>query len=63
MTKRENENVKKAAGIAFIFYMLVLGGHAMYSFVQGDRFPVTFIILMAGLLFFFTTEWLFNKRN
>ncbi|MDM5300020.1 hypothetical protein QUF51_17885 [Bacillus pumilus] len=63
MTKREKVNTEKAAGFTFIFYMLALGCHAIYSFMQGDRLPVTFILLMAGLLIFFVTEWLLNKRQ
>ncbi|WP_342495866.1 hypothetical protein MHB69_19095 [Bacillus sp. FSL K6-0994] len=48
---------------AFVFYLLALGGHALYAFFQGDRPPVTFVILMAGLLVFFSADWLFNKKR
>ncbi|PIK25597.1 hypothetical protein [Bacillus pumilus] len=61
MTKREQINAKKAAVPAFIFYILALGGHALYSFIQEDRPPVTFVILMAGLFVYFMADWLFNK--
>lgn len=63
MTKKEKANEKKAAGAAFVFYLLALGGHALYAFFQGDRPPVTFVILMAGLLVFFSADWLFNKKH
>ncbi|PRS71520.1 hypothetical protein [Bacillus sp. NMTD17] len=63
MTKREQANSHKAAVSAFVFYLLALGGHALYSYVEGDRPPVTFVILMAGLLVFFAADWLFNKRQ
>lgn len=63
MTKREQANSLKAAVPAFVFYLLALGGHALYSYVEGDRPPVTFVILMAGLLVFFAADWLFNKRQ
>ncbi|MDR0124222.1 hypothetical protein [Bacillus zhangzhouensis] len=62
MTKREQVNAHKAAGSAFVFYLLALGVHAMYAFFQGDRPPVTFVILMTGLLVFFTADWLYNKK-
>ncbi|MBU5258377.1 hypothetical protein [Bacillus pumilus] len=63
MTKREQANSHKAVVPAFVFYLLALGGHALYSYVEGDRPPVTFVILMAGLLVFFAADWLFNKRQ
>ncbi|PCK18563.1 hypothetical protein CEY02_18620 [Bacillus pumilus] len=63
MTNREKVSAEKAAGQAFTFYVLALGGHALYSFIQGDRPPATFVILMAGLLVFFAADWLFNKRH
>ncbi|MEH7651459.1 hypothetical protein [Bacillus safensis] len=63
MTKKEKANAKKAAGAAFVFYLLALGGHALYAFFQGDRPPVTFVILMAGLLVFFSADWLINKKH
>ncbi|WP_352437873.1 hypothetical protein [Bacillus pumilus] len=46
-TKREQANARKAAVSAFIFYLLALGGHALYSYFQDDKPPVTFVILMA----------------
>ncbi|MFS0656487.1 hypothetical protein [Bacillus sp. 179-C3.3 HS] len=63
MTEKEKVNAEKAAGFACIFYMLALGCHAIYSYMQGDRPPVTFILLIAGLLVFFLIEWLLNKRQ
>ncbi|PRR90103.1 MULTISPECIES: hypothetical protein [unclassified Bacillus (in: firmicutes)] len=62
-TKREQANAHKAAEPAFIFYLLALGGHALYSYFQDDGTPVTFVILMAGLFVFFTADWLYNKRS
>ncbi|WP_144503441.1 hypothetical protein [Bacillus pumilus] len=62
-TKREQANARKAAVSAFIFYLLALGGHALYSYFQDDKPPVTFVILMVGLLVFFTSDWLYNKRR
>lgn len=62
-TQREQANAHKAAAPAFIFYLLALGGHALYSYFQDDKPPVTFVILMAGLLVFFAADWLYNKRN
>lgn len=52
MTKREQANTHKAAVTAFVFYLLALGGHALYMYFQGNKPPVTFIILMAGLFVF-----------
>ncbi|APJ13098.1 hypothetical protein QNH25_19005 [Bacillus safensis] len=63
MTKREQANAHKAAVPAFVFYLLALGGHALYAFFQGDRPPVTFVILMAGIFVFFTADWLYNKKR
>ena len=63
MTKREQANAHKAAVPAFVFYLLALGGHALYAFFQGDRPPVTFVILMAGRLVFFFAAWLFNTKR
>ncbi|MFP5179482.1 hypothetical protein PQS33_00315 [Bacillus altitudinis] len=62
-TKREQVNTHKAAVTAFVFYLLALGGHALYKYFQGNKPPVTFIILMAGLFVFFTAVWLYNKRR
>ena len=62
MTKREQANAHKAAVPAFIFFLLALGGHALYVFFQGDSPPVTFIILMAGLFVFFAADWLYKRR-
>ena len=63
MTKKEQANAHQAAVPAFVFYLLALGGHALYAYFQGDRPPVTFVILMAGLLVFFSADWLFNKKH
>ncbi|MEK3941264.1 hypothetical protein MKZ03_18640 [Bacillus sp. FSL R5-0431] len=63
MTKREQANSHKAAVPAFVFYLLALGGHALYAYIQDDRPPVTFVNLMAGLLVVFAADWLFNKRQ
>ncbi|MBD3861150.1 hypothetical protein IEE86_15555 [Bacillus sp. 28A-2] len=63
MAKKEQANAHKAAVPAFVFYVLALGGHALYSYFEGDRRPVTFVILMAGLLVFFVADWLYNKRH
>ncbi|WP_169056094.1 hypothetical protein [Bacillus pumilus] len=62
-TQREQANAHKAAVAAFIFYLLALGGHALYSYVQDDKPPVTFVILMSGLLVFFAADRLYHKRN
>ncbi|MEC1009080.1 hypothetical protein P9B39_02295 [Bacillus altitudinis] len=62
-TKREQANTHKAAVTAFVFYLLALGGHALYMYFQDNKPPVTFIILMAGLFVFFTADWLYNKRR
>ncbi|MCY7568814.1 hypothetical protein [Bacillus safensis] len=63
MTKREQTNAYKAAVPAFVFYLLALGGHALYMYFQGNKPPVTFVILMAGLFVFFTADWLYNKKR
>lgn len=62
-TKREQANAHKAAESAFIFYLLALGGHALYSYFEDDKPPVTFVILLLGLLVFFAADWIYNKRN
>lgn len=62
-TKREQANARKAAVSAFIFYLLALGGHSLYSYFQDDKPPVTFVILMSGLLVFFVADWIYHKRN
>ncbi|AVM26027.1 hypothetical protein [Bacillus pumilus] len=62
-TQREQANAHKAAVPAFIFYLLALGGHALYTYFQEDKPPVTFVILMSGLLVFFAADRLYNKRN
>jgi len=62
-TKSEQANAQKAAGSAFVFYLLALGGHALYAFFQDDGTPVTFVILMTGLVVFFTADWLYNKKH
>ncbi|MEH7671975.1 hypothetical protein [Bacillus pumilus] len=62
-TKKEQANAHKAAGPAFIFYLLALGGHSLYSYFQGDKPPVTFVILMSGLLVFFVADWIYHKKN
>lgn len=62
-TKKEQANAHNAAGPAFIFYLLALGGHSLYSYFQDDKPPVTFVILMAGLLVFFAADWLYNKTR
>ncbi|TYS31007.1 hypothetical protein [Bacillus pumilus] len=62
-TQRERANAHKAAVPAFIFYLLALGGHALYTYFQDDKPPVTFVILMSGLLVFFAADWLYHKRN
>ena len=51
----------KSSRIGVCFYLLALGGHASYAF-QGESTPVTFVILMTGLLVFFTADWLYNKN-
>lgn len=63
MTKREQTNAHKAAVPAFVFYLLALGGHALYMYFQGNKPPVTFVILMAGLFVFFIADWLYNKKR
>ncbi|UDB46138.1 hypothetical protein [Bacillus safensis] len=63
MTKREQANAHKAAVPAFVFYLLALGGLALYMYFQGNKPPVTFVILMAGLFVFFTADWLYNKKR
>ncbi|MGY4789075.1 hypothetical protein ACVNSY_19685 [Bacillus sp. OHL2] len=63
MTKREQANAHKAVVPAFVFYLLALGGHALYMYFQVNKPPVTFVILMAGLFVFFTADWLYNKKR
>ncbi len=57
--KRTSECTKSSRA-AFIFYLLALGGHALYSYFQDDKPPVTFVILMSGLLVFFAADWLYQ---
>lgn len=38
MTKREQVNAHKAAGSAFVFYLLALGVHAMYALQTSRHF-------------------------
>ncbi|WP_345806764.1 hypothetical protein [Bacillus pumilus] len=46
-TKKEQANAHKAAVPAFIFYLLALGGHSLYSYFQDDKPPVTFVFFSA----------------
>ena len=61
MTKKEKENSEKAVMLVFTFYMLALLASSIYSYIVSSELNTSFVILMAGLIIFFISDFLFNK--
>lgn len=62
MTDKERENTEKATNYGFVFYMLALSASSIYSFFQvPEQQNVSFMILIAGIIFFFASDFVLNK--
>lgn len=64
MNEKQKVNTKKAAEIACVFYMLSLLIHSTYKFITtGELLSSSFYILISGLLVFFCSDIIFNKKD
>lgn len=63
LTEEERKYTDKAAGIAFVFYLIALSISSLYSFFKETGFNLYFMILMVGLIIFFMSDFLFRKTK
>ncbi|MCY7792356.1 hypothetical protein [Bacillus haynesii] len=61
MTEEEKKSTEKATKVGFVFYMIALSVSSAYSFFIESGFNISFLILMVGLIVFFTSDFIFNK--
>ncbi|TRZ40255.1 hypothetical protein CEQ21_04785 [Niallia circulans] len=64
MNEKQKVNTKKAAEITCVFYMISLLIHSTFIFIStGKLLSSSFYILIAGLIVFFCSEVIFNKKG
>ncbi|MDX8047731.1 hypothetical protein SH601_17370 [Gracilibacillus sp. S3-1-1] len=61
MTDKEKKNAEKAVKVGFAFCLIALLISSIYSVFSYDRFNHSFLILIASLIVFFVSDFIFNK--
>lgn len=65
MTKKNQMNKSldnKSASMAFVFYAIALLIYSIYSVSTTGELGIPFIILMAGLVIYFSSLLIFRKK-
>lgn len=62
MTPAEKESSSEAVKISYLFFLVALLGHALYSLLLFSEFNASFWILSSGCVVNTISEFLFRKR-
>lgn len=62
MTDEEKNNNTKAMQLGFIFYLIILTVYSVYSYLNNSVLNISFYILIAGLVVFYFSNFLYNKK-